>query len=814
MTDLFLKVVNLSFSASWVVLAVLAARFALKKAPRWIHVFLWGLVTLRLLCPFSPESALSLVPSAEVVSPEIMTAPEPTIHTGIDPLNLVVNEAISENLASEPGDSANPLQIWIPLLCVVWLLGMAAMAEYTLLTYNRLCRRVKMAIRVNANVYLSEHIPSPFVLGVFRPRIYLPYGMTETDMAHVIAHERTHIRRKDHWWKPLGFALLTINWFNPLMWVAYILLCRDIEMACDEKVVRDLAAEQKKAYSAALLSCSINPRQITACPLAFGEVGVKQRIKSVLSYKKPAFWVILVTAAVAIALAMGLLTNPKSGDAEIRWDSVLYIQEGRAVKTLPEDAAAVGALDSILVQEIGQPEYHHPDQNGQAVHLDKSYTGQPLHLADGVLYLMEPGGKSWLPFVAKHTTLDVYDLLQQDVQCNFVLRGSEVSISEFLSDDSKLALRELLDPASLEAQPTLGWTWEMNAVNYVEDICFVIDNRDFTRHALLTRREEGWLMVYWDEGWAVSAWTFQSPELDAFIAPWQGELAFHTELFAPFATAEDPIYLAHSELTMLEISARWAVPAYSLGTVTTDTHWERQASVSYEDRTIRLMCRPFERGTWMNIRYFDSGVAPTDYPLHCEPLTLANGTTGKLYHSGDPARWGLITLDTTRGQLLVELDTTHGPSDWAEADYRMALAILSTLSLTENGNSLFGDGNPLGLTGRLENVTPSGATLIVDQDGTLWDRIITGSMWMLEKQVDGEWVSVMPEFTAWTSIAYLMEPGTSSSFHLNWSQIVGELGPGRYRVSKHFTGERSPMFTLELPTESQDQMVWVEFTIE
>lgn len=312
LTDLFLKVVNLSFSASWVVLAVLAARFALKKAPRWIHVFLWGLVALRLLCPFSPESALSLVPSAEVVSPEIMTAPEPSIHTGIDPLNLVVNEAISENLAPEPGDSANPLQIWISLLCVVWLLGMAAMAEYTLLTYNRLCRRVKMAIRVNANVYLSEHIPSPFVLGVFRPRIYLPYGMTETDMAHVIAHERTHIRRKDHWWKPLGFALLAVHWFNPLMWVAYILLCRDIELACDEKVIRELGFEARADYSQALLNCSVSHRSIAACPVAFGEVGVKARVKNVLTYRKPAFWVMVIAVILCVVVAVCFLTDPQT----------------------------------------------------------------------------------------------------------------------------------------------------------------------------------------------------------------------------------------------------------------------------------------------------------------------------------------------------------------------------------------------------------------------------------------------------------------------------------------------------------------------
>lgn len=815
MTELFLDVLNASYAASFVVLAVILARPLLKKAPRWMVCALWALVAMRLLVPGIFETSFSLVPSREIIPPQSLYDAAPQIQSGFDSIDKAVNPVYTESLRPAPGASVNPLQVWLAVGANVWFLGVLGMGLWALVSCIRVRRRLRERVRAEGNIFLCDNIDSPFIFGLFRPMICLPSTLGEEARQHVIAHERAHLRRRDHWWKPLGFALLTINWFNPLMWVAYILLCRDIEMACDEKVVRDLAVEEKKAYSAALLSCSINPRQITACPLAFGEVGVKQRVRSVLSYKKPAFWVILVTAAVAIALAVGLLTNPKSGDAEIRWDSTLYIQEGRAVKALPEDAVAVGALDNILVQEVGQPEYHHPDQNGQAVHLDQSYTGQPLHLADGVLYLMEPGGKSWLPFAAKHTTLDVYDLLQQDVQCNFVLRGNEVSISEFLSDDSKVTLRELLDPASLEAQPTLGWTWEMNAVNYVEDICFVIDNRDFTRHALLTRREDGWLMVYRDEGWAVSAWTFQSPELDAFIAPWQGELAFAQAQFSPYAAEDAPVYLEYHTAALPDVSARLGVPKINIGPDVTDAYWEYQSSVAYQDRTIEIRCRPFGREDWLRICYRDQSEAFSTYGFVEMELTLANGATGTLYHANEPERWSEIVLNTTRGQLYVTApNAAFQQTDWTVDDYRMALAILSTMSLTENGKSLFGDGNPLGLTGRLENVTPSGATLIVEQDGTLWDRIITGSMWMLEKQVDGEWVSVMPESTVWTTIAYLMEPGTSSNFHLNWSQIVGELEPGQYRAGKRFTGERNPMFTLELPSESQDQMVWVEFTIE
>ncbi len=394
MTELFLKIVNMSFSACWLVLAVLAARFLLKKAPKWVAVALWGLVAVRLLCPFSLESALSLIPSAEVVSPQIMADPQPTIHTGIDPINLVVNEALAESFTPNPGDSANPLQIWIPILSVVWILGMAAMGEYTLFTWLQLRKKVSMAIRVTENVYLSEHIPSPFVLGIFRPRIYLPYGMTERDMRHVIAHERTHIRRRDHWWKPLGFALLSIHWFNPLLWLAYVLLCRDIELACDEKVIQELGMDARADYSQALLNCSISHRSIAACPVAFGEIGVKQRVKNVLTYRRPAFWVIAVSLVLCILVAVCFLTDPKDDfplqivnqegyrilfqtDTDIvfslykpRLPDSIYSVEGHTFRGKQADIYHMGS--SIYLKHIG-----YADEAGEFIRLTYGMDHQP-----------------------------------------------------------------------------------------------------------------------------------------------------------------------------------------------------------------------------------------------------------------------------------------------------------------------------------------------------------------------------------------------------------------------------------------------------
>ncbi|MBR1972148.1 MAG: M56 family metallopeptidase [Oscillospiraceae bacterium] len=307
MTNLFLKIINMSISATYLVLAVLLLRLLLKKAPKWIHVLLWGLVAVRLLCPFTLESAMSLIPSTEVISPEIMMDVTPT---GIEAVNNVVNPIITESFAPAPIASANPLQIWIPVFSILWCSGMALMALYTLFTYLRLRHRVSTAIRVKDNLYISEYVASPFVLGIFRPRIYLPYHMSDLDRYHVIAHERAHIRRRDHWWKPLGFLLLTIHWFNPIMWLAYILLCRDIELACDEKVIQELGPDQRADYSQALLHCSISHRSIAACPIAFGEVGVKERVRNVLNYKKPAFWVIVVCLALVAIVSVCFLTDP------------------------------------------------------------------------------------------------------------------------------------------------------------------------------------------------------------------------------------------------------------------------------------------------------------------------------------------------------------------------------------------------------------------------------------------------------------------------------------------------------------------------
>ena len=310
MNELFLKIINMSISASWLILAVLILRFVLKKAPKWINVLLWGIVAVRLICPFSFESALSLIPSAETFPEKIISGPSFDVQTGITPIDNRINDYLGDRYfegVTVPANNGNNI---MTILTIVWTIGILLLVTYTVISYWRLHREIDTAVRYKDNIFQSENVSSPFVLGIINPRIYLPFSMNEQDMEHVVAHEQAHIRRKDHWWKPLGFLLLTIYWFNPLMWLAYVLLCRDIELACDEKVIKELGNEQRADYTQALVVCSVNRRMIAVCPLAFGEVGVKDRVKSVMNYKKPAFWIIILAVIACVIVAVCFLTNP------------------------------------------------------------------------------------------------------------------------------------------------------------------------------------------------------------------------------------------------------------------------------------------------------------------------------------------------------------------------------------------------------------------------------------------------------------------------------------------------------------------------
>lgn len=409
MAAVFLKLLNLSISASWLVLAVLVLRLGSKRSPKWMNVLLWGIVALRLVLPFSIESALSLIPSAETVSPAaVQFAPAPTITSGVSVIDNAVNPSLSEHFAAVPGMSVNPLYVWTEIAGWVWLIGLGAMLLYALVSYLRLRRRVSVSLPIQENIYLCDGISSPFILGIVKPRIYLPSGLDEVQRQNVLAHERAHLARYDHWWKLLGFVLLAVYWFNPLLWLAYALLCRDIELACDERVIRTMDASAVKTYSTVLLACSMPHKAVISCPLAFGEVGVKERVRNALHYKKPAFWIVAASAIVCIAVAVCFLTNPEH--ETMKWAKNLRVDD-------------VVRVELTIMPQVTDKQYKdfNADEIAQAVALINKSGGryvrsmEPLNGGSTELYVTTTDG-------VRHTVVNngnVYLCIDGDAYRNF-----------------------------------------------------------------------------------------------------------------------------------------------------------------------------------------------------------------------------------------------------------------------------------------------------------------------------------------------------------------------------------------------------------
>lgn len=429
MDDVFLKLVNLSISASWLILAVLVLRVVLKKAPKWVMPLLWGVVALRLVCLFSIESALSLIPSAETIPSEIVTETrEPVLYEQAT-LDIVTNPTLPSAAEVPVGVSRQQAQVDFNIYSVLWLAGMAALLVHALVSAGKLKRKLATAILLRDNIYESEFVDSPFVFGVVQPNIYLPMHMDEGTAAYVIAHECAHLARRDHWWKVLGYLVLALHWFNPLVWVAYILFCRDIELACDEKVVRGLDGAARADYSQALLSCAAPKRAVAACPLAFGEGNIKTRVKSALHYKKPAFWVAAAAVLAVVIVAVCFLTNPRSERGSLVWAQKL-------------NAADVASIELYVPAEGEARQYKKLDteEMAQAVELINSSRGTYIEKPETVyadlpvwfLLTMDDGTVHAVGSVVGHYLIIDGDTFDADVENqaeweNYVLKGDSAS---------------------------------------------------------------------------------------------------------------------------------------------------------------------------------------------------------------------------------------------------------------------------------------------------------------------------------------------------------------------------------------------------
>lgn len=429
MDDVFLKLVNLSISASWLILAVLVLRVVLKKAPKWVMPLLWGVVALRLVCPFSIESALSLIPSAETIPSEIVTETrEPVLYEQAT-LDIVTNPTLPPAAEVPVGVSRQQAQVDFNIYSVLWLAGMAALLVHALVSAEKLKRKLATAILLRDNIYESEFVDSPFVFGVVKPNIYLPMHMDEGTAAYVIAHERAHLARRDHWWKVFGYLVLALHWFNPLVWVAYILFCRDIELACDEKVVKGLDGAARADYSQALLSCAAPKRAVAACPLAFGEGNIKTRVKSALHYRKPAFWVAAAAVLAVVIVAVCFLTNPKSERGSLVWAQKLNAADVASIELYVPAEGKARQYKKLGTEEMAQAVELINSSRGTYIEKPETvYAGLPVWF----LLTMDDGTVHAVGSVVGHYLIIDGDTFDADVENqaeweNYVLKGDSAS---------------------------------------------------------------------------------------------------------------------------------------------------------------------------------------------------------------------------------------------------------------------------------------------------------------------------------------------------------------------------------------------------
>lgn len=374
MQDLFLEVLNMSLTAAYVIVAVIIIRMLIRKLPKKYSFWLWSIAAFRLCCPFSFQSVMSIFnigifdmsraqtesgAQLEYVADNIVYEEIPQVTVGIPYANTIINNNLP---AAEPTASANPMQIILAVLTVIWVTGMAAMLVYGVVSYIKIRLSMNTAMRLERNIYQSDKVGSPFILGIIKPKIYIPFGLDEDTRKYILTHEEYHLKRFDHISKIAAYIILSVHWFNPLCWVAFILMGTDMEMSCDEKVLAD---EENicKEYSRSLLSFAADRRFPAPGPLAFGETGVRSRIKNALGFRKPKLWAGIVAVAICIGAAVVCISNPMfmritdindAGDCEKIFDEIYSVtvinSRGEQILTEEKDIArTVEVLRSLKI---------------------------------------------------------------------------------------------------------------------------------------------------------------------------------------------------------------------------------------------------------------------------------------------------------------------------------------------------------------------------------------------------------------------------------------------------------------------------------
>ena len=459
----------MSLTASYVIVFVILCRLLLKRAPKIISYVLWSVAAFRLIIPFSFEGLYSLLPQRVNTSPiphDIMYQQSPQFNSGIGIVDSFISKALP---AASIGDSVNPLQIYLEIGTFIWVIGTVVLLIYSLVSIIALKKQLKSAQLIEKNTYEAKGLKTPFVLGLIIPKIYLPTGLSTQEKSYIILHEQTHINRKDHIIKVFAFLILCIHWFNPLVWIAFMLMSMDMELSCDERVIKEAGNDTKKPYANTLLSLSSGRHILNGSPLAFGEGSIKGRIKNILDYKKPKFWVVTTLIIAVIAVSIGLVSNPRSTTPSMLWANSLQLKDVESIELIVQPSDEQEQYKNFGAEEIASIIKLINSSNGTLIKNPESISGRTqtfyITLKNGEVHHFINSGNTYLiidgdTFKAKQDWLNSWNYEgNSDVPNGFWeragikvisyqliwLKKGEVqrTIAPLNKDDSKLA-REII----------------------------------------------------------------------------------------------------------------------------------------------------------------------------------------------------------------------------------------------------------------------------------------------------------------------------------------------------------------------------------
>ncbi len=843
MANFFLEIVNMSITASYLIVAVIVLRLVLTKAPKWIRGVLWGLVGIRLVVPFSFESMFSLMPSSSFILIENAQGTTTGTDVGMPPVMLDFNT--SAGTAPQSTDAVGALAPMTEavqanngsladILAIVWLGGMIAMFVYCIISYIRLNRRVTDAVIYRGGryaIYQSEKVASPFVLGFFSPRIFLPFQMDATDMECVIVHEKAHIVRKDHWIKPIAFMILSFYWFNPLVWVAYILLCRDIELACDEKVIKEMGEDHKKAYSEALLKCSAPGRMISACPLAFGEVGVKKRIMNVLNYKKPAFWIILVSLILCVVVAVCFMTKPKEqtipyiNDGSVEWenvDEIIIYSDGYYGRTLEEPLVItdVEDLKKILEATLDTNGYREVEDGEQLEGLGTIFidyqNGTIISMYSEPNYgmisdTMQTTGTTCY-YVPRELYETVIDILCQEELLQEQLELENITSVQILKKPPTLTMQDALSSAinfTYVESGTYDWTYPSGN----PDEMITINACGAFPTEAVKGKEDEWIQVCDYNGidyapymlnWGIDPDRIQVVEYDLLdLGDTKPEVLSEQWL-------EDVYFLELRPRRIYEVIAEWdegsngngfygyatyifATDNYAVGGTVAEGEEQPvliQATVKevLTDSTDKI-CITSESENFQGafVVQIPEEVYPIDALKGGQQIVISMWDTGKMYDAHLPLYTALI--------LRVHYSDAGTSSEDEDAMTGMNLPAVMDTPWTKDVNTL--DGVKLSM----EKYTDANGDLEINnqlranfQSSDDVGKILqTGAWFTIQHEIDGAWYDLVPiAEVAWEEIAYKVSAGETTVLPVTWEYLYGDLPPGEYRIVISIQDWRAP----------------------